>query len=216
LSPAFGRPQFFAQSFESSSGHINPADMPKDTVFPNHHLAKGPVNINANHASHARLPVVAHEGSGGRHDTYGSALTAQPGESQRRPATNASSQLMQCVGLPAPSCSRRLCPGWSHIRRNQSDRSRDKRRRHPHTGYQHHRECHEHGEARMPEREAMALGLDGDALDRGRHAGSGQRLPTTDIPVGRRKWTYYNGVARLAILCRRGRRWLGCAFRRLK
>ena len=46
--------------------------------------------------------------------------------------------------------------------------------------YQHHRECHEHGEARMPEREAMALGLDGDALDRGRHAGSGQRLPTTE------------------------------------
>src|SRR5438094_3866812 len=46
--------------------------------------------------------------------------------------------------------------------------------------YQHHRECHEHGAARMPEREAMALGLDGDALDRGRHAGSGQRLPTTE------------------------------------
>jgi hypothetical protein len=40
--------------------------------------------------------------------------------------------------------------------------------------YQHHRECHEHGAARMPEREAMALGLDGDALDRGRHSGSGQ------------------------------------------
>ena len=46
--------------------------------------------------------------------------------------------------------------------------------------YQHHQECHEHGAARMPEREAMALGLDGDALDRGRHAGSGQRLPTTE------------------------------------
>jgi hypothetical protein len=46
--------------------------------------------------------------------------------------------------------------------------------------YQHHRECHEHGAARMPEREAMALGLDGDALDRGRHAGSSQRLPTTE------------------------------------
>jgi transposase-like protein len=29
-------------------------------------------------------------------------------------------------------------------------------------------------------RKAMALGLDGDALDRGRHAGSGQRLPTTE------------------------------------
>jgi putative transposase len=46
--------------------------------------------------------------------------------------------------------------------------------------YQHHRECHEHGAARMPDGEAMALGLDGDALDRGRHAGSGQRLPTTE------------------------------------
>jgi hypothetical protein len=33
-------------------------------------------------------------GSGGRHDNYGFALTAQPGESQRRPATNTSSQLM--------------------------------------------------------------------------------------------------------------------------
>ena len=54
------------------------------------------------------------EGSGGRHDTYGSALTAQPGESQRRPATNTSSQLILYIGLPAPSCSRCLCPGWSH------------------------------------------------------------------------------------------------------
>ena len=33
----------------------------------------------------------------------------------------------------------------------------------------------------MPEREAMALGLDGDALDRSRYAGSGQRLPTTEV-----------------------------------
>ena len=109
-----GRPQFLAQPFEGGPGHIDPADMSKDAVFPNHHLAKGPVNINANHASHARLPLVADDGSGGRHDTYGSALTAQPGESQRRPATNASSQLIVRVGLPAPSCSRRLCPGWSH------------------------------------------------------------------------------------------------------
>jgi hypothetical protein len=36
-----------------------------------------------------------------------------------------------------------------------------------------------HGAARISEREAMALGLNGNALDRGRHAGSGQRLPTT-------------------------------------
>jgi hypothetical protein len=52
-------------------------------------------------------------GSCGRHDNYGFALSAQPGESQRRPATNTSSQLIQCIGLPAPSCSRCLCPGCS-------------------------------------------------------------------------------------------------------
>jgi hypothetical protein len=70
--------------------------------------------VYADHASHARLPLRSEQGSGGRHDTYGSALTAQPGESQRRPATNTSSRLIVCTGLPAPSCSRCLCPGWSH------------------------------------------------------------------------------------------------------
>ena len=39
--------------------------------------------------------------------------------------------------------------------------------------YQHHRERDGHGAVSLPEREAMALGLDGDALDRGGHAGSG-------------------------------------------
>lgn len=53
------------------------------------------------------------DGSGGRRDDYGSALSAQPGESQRRPPTNTSSQPIQCSGLPAPSCSRCLRPGWS-------------------------------------------------------------------------------------------------------
>jgi hypothetical protein len=52
-------------------------------------------------------------GAAGRHNTYGSARAAQPGESQRRPATNASSKLMMYIGLPAPSCSRSLCPGCS-------------------------------------------------------------------------------------------------------
>ena len=33
-----GRPQVLAQPFERSSGHIDPADMPKDAIFPNHHL----------------------------------------------------------------------------------------------------------------------------------------------------------------------------------
>ena len=99
---------------KANSGPGHPAGMSKDAVFPNRHLAKGPVNVNANHASHASLPLIRDHGSSGRHDTYGSALTAQPGESQRRPATNASSQLIVRVGLSAPSCSRRLCPGWSH------------------------------------------------------------------------------------------------------
>ena len=35
------------------------------------------------------------------------------GESQRRPAANASSKLTTHLGLPAPSCSRSLCPGCS-------------------------------------------------------------------------------------------------------
>ena len=54
------------------------------------------------------------DGSGGRHDTYGFALAAQPGESQWQPANNTSSQLMVRIVLPAPSCSRGLCPGWSN------------------------------------------------------------------------------------------------------
>ena len=32
----------------------------------------------------------------------------------RAATTNASSQLIVYIGLPAPSCSRCLCPGWSH------------------------------------------------------------------------------------------------------
>ena len=65
------------------------------------------------------------DGSGGRHDTYGSALSAQPGESQRRPATNSSSKLILYIGLPAHSCSRCLCPGWSHHTPQLASRSRN-------------------------------------------------------------------------------------------
>src|SRR5262249_42539727 len=87
---------------------------------------------------------------------------------------------------PRPASRKRLVGG------RRLDPGRHRRNPHRHAAwiaegsaalarlYQHHRECHEHGAARMPEREAMALGLDGDALDRGRHAGSGQRLPTTE------------------------------------
>ena len=46
--------------------------------------------------------------------------------------------------------------------------------------HQHYRECDGHGAARLPEREALAFGFHGLALDRSRYAGSGQRLPTTE------------------------------------
>jgi len=92
----------------------------------------------------------------------------------------------KAVSQPRPSSRTRLVGG------RRLDPGRHRRNPHRHAAwiaegaaalarlYQHHRECHEHGAARMPEREAMALGLDGDALDRGRHAGSSQRLPTTE------------------------------------
>ena len=44
----------------------------------------------------------------------------------------------------------------------------------------HDRECDGHGAPCLPQREALALGLNGNALDRSRHAGSSQRLPTTE------------------------------------
>ena len=46
--------------------------------------------------------------------------------------------------------------------------------------HQHRGECHEHSASRLPQREAMAIGLDGPALDRGGHAGSRKRLPTIE------------------------------------
>src|SRR6266516_2762866 len=101
------------------------------------------------------------------------------GAGRRRQGRKADSQ-------PRPASRTRLVGG------RRLDPGRHRRNPHRHAAwiaegaaalarlYQHHRECHEHGAARMQEREAMALGLDGDALDRGRHAGSGQRLPTTE------------------------------------
>jgi hypothetical protein len=64
-------------------------------VIPNHHPAEGSVDIDADHPTHVHLPFTANGGSGGRHEKYGFALTAQPGESHRRPATNTSSQLIE-------------------------------------------------------------------------------------------------------------------------
>jgi len=46
--------------------------------------------------------------------------------------------------------------------------------------HQHRGERHEHRASRLPQREAMAIGLDGAALDRGGDAGSCQRLPAIE------------------------------------
>src|SRR5687767_15904732 len=68
-----------------------------------------------------RFPPALGQGSGGLHDNYGSALAAQPGGSQGRPATNASSQLIEHIGLPtlhAPSAPQ---PGWHGEIRRRTD-----------------------------------------------------------------------------------------------
>ena len=114
-----------AEAFQPRAGHIDPTGMPKHAALPYHHLAEGSVDVDANHAAHINLlslPMTT--GAAGRHDTYGSARSAQPAESQRRPATNSSSKLIVWNGLPAPSCSRCLCPGCSQ----HTPRSRDQGR----------------------------------------------------------------------------------------
>src|SRR4030088_3492303 len=46
--------------------------------------------------------------------------------------------------------------------------------------HQHRGECHEHRASRLSQREALAIGLDGAALDRGGYARSSKRLPPTE------------------------------------
>src|SRR5215471_21644001 len=78
------------------------------------------------------------KGSVGRHDTYGSALSAQPGESQRRPATNPSSRLIEFIGLPALRAPGASVPDGRTIRQNRSIPAGQIGTAHLHTGY----ECH--------------------------------------------------------------------------
>ena len=117
-------------------GHADPPAGTQPAIFPEHHLRKGSVDVHADHTSHFLLLSFDVGGSSGQHDNYGSALAAQPGRSQGRPATNASSRLMMYIGLPtlrAPGAPR---PGWSHHTPGTSDPSRTSRHRDLHTGYQ--------------------------------------------------------------------------------
>src|SRR3984957_21112985 len=81
-------------------------------------------------------PIRSKDGSGGLHDNYGFALAAQPGESQRRPTTNTSSQLnvqdrpARTFVLPAP-LSRMVTP-YAAIPKTAARH----RRRDSHTGYE--------------------------------------------------------------------------------
>jgi hypothetical protein len=72
-----------------------------------------PMHVQADAAQKASL-LTGNWERGGQHDTNGFALAAHPGQSQGRPPTNASSQLIVRTGLPvlrAPECP---SPGWSH------------------------------------------------------------------------------------------------------
>ena len=116
--------------------HIDTSCPSKPTFLPENHLAEGSVGIYPDYTSHARLLFVQKDGSGGLHDNYGFALAAQPGESQRRPTTNTSSQLnvrdrpARTFVLPAP-LSRMVTPYAAIPKTTARHRRRDS-----HTGYE--------------------------------------------------------------------------------
>ena len=96
--------------------HVDPARMPKPTTFPDHHLPEGSVGVDPeSHVSFIPPLGQSQRGAVGDTTTTGSALSAQPGESQRRPTTNTSSQLnvrerpAHTFVLPAPQ-SRMVAP----------------------------------------------------------------------------------------------------------
>ncbi len=100
--------------------------MPEPPILPDHHFREGAVDVHSDHTSHDFLLANRRKGSVGAHDNYGSALSAQPGKSQRRPATNSSSRLIVQYRPARTSCSRCLYPGWSYhtpeSSRSQPDR----------------------------------------------------------------------------------------------
>jgi len=73
------------------------------------------------------------QGARGQHDNYGSALAAQPGRSQGRPATNTSSRLIVRIGLPTDVLPVPLVPDGRTIRQDNMSQ-RDERA--PRSSYQ--------------------------------------------------------------------------------
>src|ERR1700722_10218498 len=104
----------FAEAFQCRSSHIDTTCPSKPTLLPENHLPKGSVSIYPDYASHARLLFVQRTGAAGY-------TTTTDSRSRRNRASRRGGQLLTRarsstykIGLPAPSCSRRLCPGWSH------------------------------------------------------------------------------------------------------
>ena len=157
--------QAAAEALEPRAGHVDPAVPAQPAVLPEHHLGEGAVDVHADHAPHP-MPSVHGHGSGGRHDNYGSALAAQPGGSQGRPATNTSSQLIVCIGLPTLHAPSAPHPGWSHHTRGSADPRRARRHQEHHAGYE---------PARAAEQGDQAAGRRGRHLpERGGHRPPGR------------------------------------------
>ena len=79
------------------------------------------MNVDANNPSHPCLMPANVTGAAGDTTTTDPRSQRNRG-SQRRPATNRGALLIVRIGLPAPSCSRCLCPGWSHHPRSRRRR----------------------------------------------------------------------------------------------
>jgi hypothetical protein len=81
-----------AQPFKGGPGHVDPAEAAEPAVLPNHRRAEGSLDIDANPSSSAP-PVRSHAGAMADTTPTDSRFPAQPGKSQRRPATHSSSRL---------------------------------------------------------------------------------------------------------------------------
>src|SRR4051794_30948633 len=134
-----------------------------------------------------RLPSVRGHGSGGRHDTYGSALAAQPGGSQGRPATNPSSWLILCIGLPTLRAPGAPQPGWSHHTPGSADPRRARRHHKHHASYEPAGTVEQESEAPGRRGRHLPLRALDHAPDRGGVAGAERRVAgPAPLHAGRR------------------------------
>jgi hypothetical protein len=81
---------------------IDPAEPDQASVLERRRFGEHPVNVQTDDP-HPLLPWLVTTGAGGQHDTYRSALTAHPGESQGRPCNERELTAHGPIGgLPAP------------------------------------------------------------------------------------------------------------------